>query len=187
MDGFTFFSSYYESAQHLNDDDQALFYKIIMDYMFIGKEPKLDGHLMGFWLLVKPNLDTSKSRAKAGQKKSKQNQTEIKTESNTKPSPLEDKDKDKEYIKEIVNNLNLILGSKYKASTESTSSSIRARLSEGYTVDDFKKVHKVKFEEWNNTDMSKHLNPGTLYRPGNFEKYVNQDIKVQEQIGGVTW
>jgi len=60
MDGFTFFKSYYESAQHLSDKDQAQFYKLIMDYMFTGEEPQLQGHLMGFWLLVKPNLDTSK-------------------------------------------------------------------------------------------------------------------------------
>jgi len=96
MDGFTFFRSYYESAQHLNDDDQAVFYKLIMDYMFTGLEPKLDGHLMGFWLLVKPNLDTSKSRAKAGQTKSKPNQKRNKPKSKPKPSPLEDKDKDKD-------------------------------------------------------------------------------------------
>ena len=96
MDGFTFFKSYYESAQHLNDEDQAMFYKLIMDYMFTGDEPVLDGHLMGFWLLVKPNLDTSKARSKAGQTESKQNQNRIKRKSNTKPSPLEDKDKDKD-------------------------------------------------------------------------------------------
>ena len=96
MDGFTFFKSYYESAQHLSNKDQAAFYKLIMDYMFTGQEPSIDGHLMGFWLLIKPNLDTSKSRSKSGQKKSKQNQNKIKTESKSSSSPLEDKDKDKD-------------------------------------------------------------------------------------------
>jgi len=121
MDGFTFFKSYYESAQHLSDKDQAQFYKLIMDYMFTGEEPQLQGHLMGFWLLVKPNLDTSKSRAKAGQTKSKpnldtsksrakagqtkskENQKKIKPKSKPKPSPLEDKerDKDKDIKKQV--------------------------------------------------------------------------------------
>jgi len=103
MDGFTFFKSYYESAQHLSDKDQAQFYKLIMDYMFTGEEPQLQGHLMGFWLLTKPNLDTSKSRAKAGQRKSKANQKQIKPKSKPKPSPLEDKerDKDKDIKKDI--------------------------------------------------------------------------------------
>ena len=81
MDGFTFFKSYYESAHHLSDKDQALFYKCIMDYMFTGKEPDIEGHLMGFWLLIKPNLDTSKKRAKAG---TEQNQKQIKTKSKLK-------------------------------------------------------------------------------------------------------
>jgi len=106
MDGFTFFKSYYESAQHLSDKDQAQFYKLIMDYMFTGEEPQLQGHLMGFWLLTKPNLDTSKSRAKAGQTKSKENQKKIKPKSKPKPSPLEDKDKDKD-IGVIPNGINI--------------------------------------------------------------------------------
>jgi len=101
MDGFTFFKSYYESAQHLSDKDQAQFYKLIMDYMFTSEEPQLQGHLMGFWLLVKPNLDTSKSRAKAGQTKSNANQNKIKPKSKPKPSPLEDKERDKDKDKDI--------------------------------------------------------------------------------------
>lgn len=99
MDGFTFFKSYYESAQHLSDQDQAHFYKMIMDYMFTGEEPEIEGHLMGFWLLVKPTLDTSKKRAKAGQKKSNANQTQIKKKSKPKPSPLEEKEKEKDKDK----------------------------------------------------------------------------------------
>ena len=102
MDGFTFFKSYYESAQHLSDKDQAQFYKLIMDYMFTGVEPQLQGHLMGFWLLTKPNLDTSKNRAKAGQTKSKANQKQIKSKTKPKPSPLEDKERDKDKDKDYI-------------------------------------------------------------------------------------
>ena len=67
MDGFTFFKSYHDSAQHLTKKDQALFYKIIIDYIFTGVEPSGSGHLMGYWLLTKPNLDTSIARGKSGQ------------------------------------------------------------------------------------------------------------------------
>lgn len=94
-----------------------------MDYMFTGKEPQVEGHLMGFWLLVKPNLDTSKNRAKAGQTKSKQNQNKIKPKSKPKPSPLEEKEKEKEKEKELDTRLNAeafkewcqYKGSKFKA------------------------------------------------------------------------
>ena len=118
MDGFTFFKSYYESAQHLNDADQALFYKLVMDYMFTGEEPNLTGHIMGFWLLAKPNLDTSKARAKSGQTKSKPNQKTIKRKSKPKPSPLEDKDKDKDIgvISKDINKEAFVMWCDYKGS-----------------------------------------------------------------------
>ena len=78
-----------------------------MDYMFTNKEPSATGHLMGFWLLVKPTLDTSKKRANAGQKKAKAKQKQIKPKSNTKPSPLEEKEKEKDIGVGIGNtNLN---------------------------------------------------------------------------------
>lgn len=58
---------------------------------------------------------------------------------------------------------------------DSTRKSINGRLEEGYDIQDFQKVHQVKITEWWNTEMEKHLNPTTLYRPANFEKYLNQD------------
>ena len=58
---------------------------------------------------------------------------------------------------------------------------MRARIAEGYTVDDFKKVIDIKAEEWLGTEMDKYLNPSTLFRPSNFEKYLNQvPIKKEE-------
>lgn len=46
-------------------------------------------------------------------------------------------------------------------------------LSEGYTLDDFKKVVDLKFDEWKATDMSKYIRPETLF--GNkFDGYLNQ-------------
>ena len=97
-----------------------------------------------------------------------------------------DKDKDKDTIREIVENLNLIGHSNYKPTTTSTITSIKARLSDGFTIDDFKKVHRVKYDEWKDSEMIKHFNPTTLYRAANFEKYLNQKEET-EQIGGVTW
>lgn len=82
MDGFNFFRSYYEASKHLSDIEQGMFYKLIMEYMFEDKEPEIDGALMGFWVLLKPTLDISKTRSKASQTKSKAKQTEIKQKSN---------------------------------------------------------------------------------------------------------
>ncbi len=47
-------------------------------------------------------------------------------------------------------------------------------VDEGMRFEDFQKVHRVKHKEWSGTDMAAHLEPETLYRPGNFEKYLRQ-------------
>jgi uncharacterized phage protein (TIGR02220 family) len=47
-------------------------------------------------------------------------------------------------------------------------------IGEGMRFEDFQKVHRVKHKEWSGTDMAAHLEPETLYRPGNFEKYLRQ-------------
>jgi uncharacterized phage protein (TIGR02220 family) len=86
--------------------------------------------------------------------------------------------KDIEIIKEIVDYLNTKTGAKYKHSTPSTQKHIRARLSEKYTVDDFKTVIDKKVMEWKGTDMEKYLCPDTLFST-KFEKYLNQNIRQQ--------
>jgi uncharacterized phage protein (TIGR02220 family) len=79
-------------------------------------------------------------------------------------------------IKEIIDYLNLKIGTSYKASTKVTQKHIKARLKEGYTVDDFKKVIDRKTEEWQNTDMSKYLRPDTLFG-AKFESYLNVPLQ----------
>ena len=78
-------------------------------------------------------------------------------------------------IKEIIQYLNDLLGTRYRYQTKGTQEHINARLKEGYTVDDFKTVIDKKFEEWHGTDMEKFLRPETLFA-GKFESYLNQKI-----------
>ena len=78
-----------------------------------------------------------------------------------------------DIYKEIINYLNMILDSNYKYTTKKTQDCIKARLNEGFTVDDFKTVIDKKAKEWLGTDMEKYLRPETLF--GNkFEGYLNQ-------------
>lgn len=46
-----------------------------------------------------------------------------------------------------------------------------------YTVDDCKKVIDVKCSEWMGTEQEKFLTPVTLFRPANFDRYLNQGGK----------
>jgi uncharacterized phage protein (TIGR02220 family) len=80
------------------------------------------------------------------------------------------------YIKEIVEYLNSIIDTNYKPSSKIAIKNISARLKDGYTVEDFKKVIDKKSKEWLGTDFEKHLTPDTLF--GNkFEIYLNQKRK----------
>lgn len=89
------------------------------------------------------------------------------------------KEEDTVPFSEIIEDLNtrlqqVGLSGKYRADSKATQQSIRARWGEGYRIPDFRRVHSIKVAEWAGTDMAKHLTPETLYRPGKFEKYVNQ-------------
>ncbi len=91
----------------------------------------------------------------------------------------EDKEKDKEKeglresTKAIVSDLNNVLGTQYKHSSLKTKESISARLKEGFTVDDFKAVHRKMLRAWGaSTKMAQFLRPATLYS-SKFEGYLN--------------
>ncbi len=78
-------------------------------------------------------------------------------------------------IEEVVNHLNQKAGTKYKSSSKNTIKHIKARINDGYTLEDFKSVIDKKCSEWLNSDMEKYLCPDTLFG-SKFEKYLNQKI-----------
>ena len=78
-------------------------------------------------------------------------------------------------VTEIVKYLNQAAGTSYKPNTPKTVRSIKARMKEGFTKDDFKTVIDKKVSEWAKTDMQKYLRPETLFGT-KFEGYLNQQI-----------
>lgn len=78
------------------------------------------------------------------------------------------------FIKEVIDYLNNILGTKYRYDNTANNKLINGRISEGRTLEDFKKVIDVKYDEWKNTDMAIYLRPQTLFNKTNFEGYLNQ-------------
>lgn len=79
-----------------------------------------------------------------------------------------------ERIGEIIAYLNARTGKRFKASTPATRKHVRARLNEGYSIDDFKAVIDVKAEQWmNDPAMSQYLRPETLFGT-KFEGYLNE-------------
>jgi len=86
----------------------------------------------------------------------------------------------KEEKKSILSFLNEATGKNFKVSSKKTSDLIRARLNDGYTIEDFKKVIRVKTEQWKDTDMDKFLRPETLFS-NKFESYLNEKPKSNER------
>ena len=82
----------------------------------------------------------------------------------------------------IIDDLNVKAGTKYKASSAKTRKLIKARMTEGFSVNDFIYVHTVKCKEWlNDPGYHKYLRPETLYSP-KFESYKNQQIAVKTKV-----
>lgn len=78
-------------------------------------------------------------------------------------------------VTEIVEYLNQAAGTSYKPNTPKTVRAVKARMKEGFEVEDFKTVIDKKVEEWKGTDMQKYLRPETLFGT-KFEGYLNQQI-----------
>jgi uncharacterized phage protein (TIGR02220 family) len=79
-------------------------------------------------------------------------------------------------VLQVVEYMNTIAGTKYRANTGNTAKMILARYKDGYTMDDFMKVINSQYTKWKGTEMMQHFNPVTLFRPNNFEKYLNSSI-----------
>ena len=78
---------------------------------------------------------------------------------------------------DIIEDLNNRSKRKHQWWAEDTKKKIKARFNEGFTLEDFIYVNKVKTEEWlNNPKMDQYLRPKTLYGP-NFKEYRAQRTK----------
>jgi uncharacterized phage protein (TIGR02220 family) len=99
---------------------------------------------------------------------------QINSKVNTTKEYKEVKNKE-EDIYSVVSYLNDRTSSSFRAKSEKTKRLIRARIKEGYTVDDFKKVIDNKVSEWFGTEMQKYLRPETLFGT-KFESYLNQKV-----------
>ena len=109
------------------------------------------------------------------------------------------KEKDNNIYSLVIDYLNKKANTNYRPTTKNTQSFINARVKEGYTVEDFKKVIDSKSREWLGTDFEKYLRPTTLFGT-KFENYLNEankktptaigaenkNIKVNPSIGDLT-
>lgn len=91
-------------------------------------------------------------------------------------------------IKDIVMHLNEALETRYKPESKQLQEMINGRLSEGYTVEDFKKVINNMKTEWGEDEkMSRYLRPSTLFAPTHFPEYLNRKPKKQKPKVSYLW
>ena len=77
-------------------------------------------------------------------------------------------------FKEIIEYLNQRTGKKFKYSSKANQKYIKARINEGYALEDFKKVIDWKISQWTgNKEMERYLRPETLF-VAKFEGYLNE-------------
>ena len=85
--------------------------------------------------------------------------------------------KDRIPYQEVVDYLNKSAGTNYRATSKKTRELIKARINEGFTLQDFQIVIEKKTRDWiNDNKMKGYLRPETLFG-SKFEGYLNQPVK----------
>lgn len=83
--------------------------------------------------------------------------------------------------KEVISYLNLKAKKNFKVDTASHHKFIKARLKEGYTLEDFKKVVDIMSAKWIGTEYEQYLQPQTLF--GNkMDNYLNTTMPRRTQL-----
>ena len=171
----------------INEDPEA----IRLTLMFLTKKKLLTtSDNYQFNLEQVPEMIGSETASARRVRKHRENQKALQCNSDvTKCNGDIDIDIDKgqkpqsDVYEEIIKYLNEKTGSHFKPTSKSTQRLINGRLSENYTIEDFKYVIDVKTNEWkDNTKMSKYLTPDTLFNASKFEKYRNQQMPKQQNV-----
>ena len=85
--------------------------------------------------------------------------------------------------KNIIDYLNEQIGTHYRPTNKTTQKHINARLTEGYSLIEFKIVIDKMCAKWKGTDMEQYLRPETLFGT-KFESYLNAKINTKEVKSG---
>lgn len=78
-------------------------------------------------------------------------------------------------IRQVIDYLNEVLGTRYTDKNKSNVEKIKARFDEGHTFEDFKIVIDNKVAQWkDDPKMRNYLRPETLFAASHFESYLNE-------------
>jgi uncharacterized phage protein (TIGR02220 family) len=136
-------------------------------------------------------LNTYLENDKGGIKKTKGGYLENDKDNNIKTNNININNKKeiyKESCKKVITRLNELNGTKYSTTSEANLKFIKGRMQDGYTEEDLLLVVEKMSYLWhqpNEKDMTPYLRPSTLFRPTNFENYLNMPVKVKKTTKNV--
>ena len=184
-----------EAIETLGHAERGRLITAALEYAQTGIEPVLSGNERGTWgtvkAMVSEQLASFASRSKINSRNVTKRYESIRivanriTEKEKSPhTPLKEKDISHEGdnndlsltrdCNEVIDFLNEVAGTKYKHS-ETSRKPIRARLNDGFTVEDCKQVIRNRWTAWRGTEYQEYMRPDTLFRPSKFEGYLNSE------------
>ena len=86
--GYTHFRSYHDSIKDLDKEDKRDILEAIDDFLCEDIEPKLIGFKNSIWMLIKPNLISSKNKSRNYQNEPKKKQIKNKLKSKTNQNEI---------------------------------------------------------------------------------------------------
>lgn len=82
---------------------------------------------------------------------------------------------DLDEIGQVITYLNEKAGKRFNPGSKASRSPVSARINEGARIEDLKAVIDIKVSQWKgDPKMDAYLTPQTLFRPANFEIYLNE-------------
>lgn len=181
MKYFKVYMDFIDTIGPLGDAERGRLFTAMLEYAATGTEPELGGNERYIWGAVKSALDKQRSAYENVCSINKRIATERNGASRTvterngasqEESIISSIDPITASCNEVIDFLNQVAGTQYKHS-ETSRKPIRARLNDGFTVDDCKRVICNRWKAWRGTEWQQYMRPDTLFRPSKFEGYLN--------------
>ena len=186
---FVLYTSYKEHIELLSTEDKARLLDAIFDYADGKTDIEIDGMAKMAFSFIRQQMDkdnakyeeTCEKRRLAGQKggmakANARNANQDPSNDNQNDTSEADNEESSSYtpiIKEIISYLNEKTGKSFRNNTKATIRVVKARLDEGFSVDDFKTVIDFKTSQWLHDDkMDEFLRPETLFCASHFDGYL---------------
>ena len=180
-------NNYFAKLYKVSPQAISKWIKSLEEYKYVTIDYEMKGKLITKRIikLVSTDIDTVSTTVEGGinhslggyQPEIKENNTSI---NNT--SINNNKEIYKEICKRVIDRFNELNSTRYSATNKNTLSLIKGRLEDGFTEDDLMLVVDKMSYVWNQPnekDMRKYLRPSTLFRPANFENYLNRPVEQQ--------